>query len=76
MSFCHASLVSRASWCLGCAITWRSTGATIVYLPTYSPELNPCEMVFGFVKNSLLHMIVEERGRSLQQDLAEHVNWH
>jgi hypothetical protein len=26
---------------------------TIVYLPTYSPELNPCEMVFGFVKNSL-----------------------
>jgi hypothetical protein len=22
-------------------------------LPTYSPELNPCEMVFGFVKNSL-----------------------
>jgi len=33
-------------------------------------------MVFGFVKNSLLHMIVEERGRSLQQDLAEHVNWH
>ena len=26
---------------------------TIVYLPTYSPELNPCEMVFGFVKNNL-----------------------
>ena len=23
-------------------------------VPTYSPELNPCEMVFGYVKNSLL----------------------
>lgn len=25
----------------------------IVTLPTYSPELNPCELVFGFVKNFL-----------------------
>ena len=23
-------------------------------VPTYSPELNPCEMVYGYVKNSLL----------------------
>ena len=22
-------------------------------VPTYSPELNPCEIMFGFVKNSL-----------------------
>ena len=36
---------------------------TIVYLLTYSPELNPCKMVFGFVKNSL---------RTVMQ-LAQHV---
>lgn len=26
---------------------------TIIYLPTYSPELNPCEFVFASVKNYL-----------------------
>jgi len=41
---------------------------TIVYLPTYSPELNPCEMVFGFVKNSLLHT------RSSQNSFLDEVN--
>ena len=25
-------------------------GVTIVYLPVYSPELNPCELVFNVVK--------------------------
>jgi len=53
---------------------------TIVYLPTYSPELNPCEMVFGYVKNSLrrtrnsnnpfLNEIVE-RFLSLPRDMLE-----
>ena len=28
-------------------------GARLVFLPTYSPELNPCELVFGQVKNYL-----------------------
>jgi len=26
-------------------------GISYVFLPTYSPELNPCELVFAFVKN-------------------------
>ncbi|KAL0483743.1 hypothetical protein AKO1_004442 [Acrasis kona] len=30
-----------------------SVGVTIVWLPTYSSELNPCELVFGWVKNYL-----------------------
>ena len=25
----------------------------MVYLPAYSPELNPCELVFAYVKNCL-----------------------
>jgi len=28
-------------------------GIRLVYLPTYSPELNPCELVFSKVKNLL-----------------------
>ena len=27
----------------------------LVYLPTYSPELNPCELVFGLVKRWMRH---------------------
>eukprot|EP01114_Cavostelium_apophysatum_P011542 TRINITY_DN25845_c0_g1_i1.p2 TRINITY_DN25845_c0_g1~~TRINITY_DN25845_c0_g1_i1.p2 ORF type:complete len:100 (-),score=9.51 TRINITY_DN25845_c0_g1_i1:15-293(-) len=26
-------------------------GVNVVYLPAYSPELNPCEFVFGYSKN-------------------------
>lgn len=26
-------------------------GAKIAFLPTYSPELNPCELIFSFVKS-------------------------
>lgn len=26
-------------------------GVFFVTLPTYSPELNPCELVFGYIKN-------------------------
>jgi transposase len=29
--------------------------ARLVFLPKYSPELNPCEMVFGQVKRHLRH---------------------
>jgi transposase len=25
----------------------------LVFLPAYSPELNPCELIFGYVKNKL-----------------------
>lgn len=31
----------------------ESNGIQLLYLPTYSPELNPCELVFGLVKNLL-----------------------
>lgn len=30
-----------------------ANGIVVRRLPTYSPELNPCELVFGFVKNHL-----------------------
>lgn len=29
----------------------RNTGAHLIYLPPYSPEYNPIEGVFSFVKN-------------------------
>lgn len=25
----------------------------LIFLPTYSPELNPCELVFGFIKRQI-----------------------
>jgi transposase len=28
-------------------------GITLVYLPTYSPELNPCELVFQYIKKRI-----------------------
>lgn len=31
----------------------QSVGAEMVFLPTYSPEFNPCELVFGELKGSL-----------------------
>jgi len=30
-----------------------SVGARLVFLPTYSPELNPCELIFGQMKQYL-----------------------
>jgi transposase len=34
-------------------------GIDIVFLPAYSPELNPCELVFGFVKNRIRRSNIE-----------------
>lgn len=31
----------------------QAAGVTLVYLPTYSPELNPCELVFSFIKKRM-----------------------
>ena len=28
-----------------------ATGVRLLFLPTYSPELNPCELVFAMIKN-------------------------
>jgi len=30
-----------------------SANVTLIFLPKYSPELNPCELIFGGVKNYL-----------------------
>jgi transposase len=38
----------------------HSNGATLKFLPTYSPELNPCEKVFGFVKDYIRNKRKEE----------------
>jgi len=27
-----------------------AVGVTLVFLPAYSPELNPCELIFAFIK--------------------------
>lgn len=32
---------------------FSSVGALILFLPSYSPELQPCELLFGAVKNRL-----------------------
>ncbi len=31
----------------------QATGITVCLLPAYSPELNPCELVFAMIKNKL-----------------------
>jgi len=41
------------------------TGIRLLFMPTYSPELNPCELVFAQIKNhvrshrSNYHMLVD-----------------
>ena len=30
-----------------------AAGVQLIYLPAYSPELNPCELVFGYVKGGM-----------------------
>ena len=68
----HARMLELIAWLKQHAIT-------IIYLLTYSPELNPCEMVFGFVKNSLRSVMqlaqhVLRRGeRALQSDHHTHL---
>lgn len=32
-----------------------SSGVHLYFLPKYSPELNPCELIFGFLKDHLRH---------------------
>lgn len=31
----------------------RVSGVRIVYSPTFSPELNPCELCFGIIKKNI-----------------------
>ncbi|GAM19968.1 hypothetical protein SAMD00019534_031430, partial [Acytostelium subglobosum LB1] len=39
--------------------TVESVGAKLIFLPKYSPELNPIELVFAFVKNNLRHRQID-----------------
>jgi transposase len=50
---------------------FETVGARIVLLPTYSPELNPCELLFAMFKNRLYRArgsgsLLQEVGRSCQ----------
>jgi len=54
-------------------------GVSLVYLPAYSPELNPCELVFNFVK-SFIHshrrfgsVILEEVLCALSMVTQQHI---
>ncbi len=42
-------------------------GVKLVFLPAYSPELNPCELVFAQVKQ----MVRKARGESIQSVLDQ-----
>jgi len=47
---------------------FRSVGARLVLLPTYSPELNPCELVFGMIKG---YLYSRKGNASLLGEIAE-----
>lgn len=53
----------------------EATGVTLVLLPTYSPELNPCEFVFSqikhFVRSPLALLFEEETGREMVRSFEE-----
>ena len=43
----------------------------LVFLPTYSPELNPCELVFGRVKSIIRNQLSRLRGdHTLEEDIG------
>jgi transposase len=51
---------------------FETVGARLVLLPTYSPELNPCELLFGMIKNRLYRgrrtgSLLEEVGKACQR---------
>ena len=39
----------------------RATGATPIYLPTYSPELNPIELWWGDLKRQLRKLAIDRK---------------
>jgi hypothetical protein len=45
------------------------SGVRLLYLPTYSPELNPCELVFAMIKNHMRR--VRNTNRNMLVDLVE-----
>lgn len=53
-----------------------AAGVYVQRLPTYSPELNPCELVFAFLKNTLRSSPRrrEENGRMVDIEFRERLN--
>ena len=51
----NATVHSRCAMMLDLLELLRLTGIKLRFLPAYSPELNPAELVFGYVKNWLRH---------------------
>lgn len=49
----------------------QTTGINFRRLPAYSPELNPCERVFAFVKNWIRN---HRTNRPFEEDLLEALN--
>jgi transposase len=57
---------------------FRQHGAKIIFLPVYSPELNPCELVFAQSKSYIYHHrgdlpFVHEIAKSFSQVRLENV---
>jgi len=48
-------------------------GVTLILLPTFSPELNPCENVFGWIKNKVYKYGIEENSiaENIENSLTE-----
>jgi hypothetical protein len=49
----NASVHSETNVFLQLEVMLQEEGINLVYLPAYSPELNPCEFVFGYLKHRL-----------------------
>ena len=49
----NASIHFAAEVALPLSELFDTAGVRLVFLPAYSPELNPCELVFAQVKNGL-----------------------
>ena len=56
-------------------IVLDTVGARILFLPAYSPELNPCEFVFGYVKGKMCtHRGAEDMWMEALQHFANVTN--
>jgi len=49
-------------------------GITLVYLPTYSPEFNPCELVFQYIKKKIREGTIQKTLLSAVIDVASDLN--
>jgi transposase len=45
----------------------------IYFLPTFSPEYNPCELIFGFIKNKIYKHGIEQG--SIKNKIIESLNF-